>query len=231
MHVWLKQQVNTLEEESCERKEDMKIQFLARMSGWDIQGQNSETGQIRFERARFQTPSSVSFFGRGKVGVYKVQAHPREWGWLEGTNPKVLPPQKKSLKLGIWSSHFSRDLSQVVRRTPQDTPVPLYTRTSPSPIKYWPSPSSRGESSVSSSQPIICVPKRTHRVPPRMSSLFVLSARFLQAFSKEKLTPPRRTFAKRIERKFIGGDCHSVINYTKEVPENYNFLSCYDNFA
>ena len=40
-------------------------------------------------------------------------------------------PQKNSSKQGIWSSHFLRDLSQVVRRTPWDTPVPFYTRTSP----------------------------------------------------------------------------------------------------
>ena len=33
----------------------------------------------------------------------------------------------------IWSSHFLRDLSQVVRSTPRDTPVSFCTRTSPSP--------------------------------------------------------------------------------------------------
>ena len=51
-----------------------------------------------------------------------------------------------SLKQGIWSSHFCRDLSQVVRCTPWDTPVPFYTRTSPlpricesicGPSKFW----------------------------------------------------------------------------------------------
>ena len=41
---------------------------------------------------------------------------------------------QKLIKREIWSSQFSRDLSQVVRRTPRDTPVPLYTRTSPWPI-------------------------------------------------------------------------------------------------
>ena len=70
----------------------------------------------------------------GEVGAYKVQAYPREWGRQEGTSPKVSPPQQNSLKQGIQSSHLLRDLSQVVRRTPWDTPVPLYTRTSPLPI-------------------------------------------------------------------------------------------------
>ena len=42
--------------------------------------------------------------------------------------------------VGIWSSHFLRDLSQVVRRTLRDTPVLLYTRTSPFPIKIMGAP-------------------------------------------------------------------------------------------
>ena len=36
--------------------------------------------------------------GWGEVGVHKVQAYPREWGWLEGTSPKVFSPQKISFK-------------------------------------------------------------------------------------------------------------------------------------
>ena len=40
------------------------------------------------------------------------------------------PPSKTSSKQEIWSSQFLRDLSRVVRRTPRDTPVPPYTRTS-----------------------------------------------------------------------------------------------------
>ena len=69
------------------------------------------------------------------MGAYKAQAYPREWGWLEGTSPKVFPPLKNSLKLGLWSSHLLRDLSQVVRRTLRDTPVPFYNLTSPLPRK------------------------------------------------------------------------------------------------
>ena len=64
------------------------------------------------------------------MGAYKVQAYPRGGGRLEGTSLKVFPPQKKSLKQGIWSSQFLTDPSQVVQRTPQDTPVPFFTRTS-----------------------------------------------------------------------------------------------------
>ena len=45
--------------------------------------------------------------------------------------PKTFSPPKKSSKQEIWSSQFFRDLSQVVRRTLRDTPVPLYTRYFP----------------------------------------------------------------------------------------------------
>ena len=60
-----------------------------------------------------------------------VQAHPKARGRQARTSPNVFPPQKSSSKQGIWSSQFLRDLSQIVRRTLRDTPVPLYTRISP----------------------------------------------------------------------------------------------------
>ena len=63
----------------------------------------------------------------------RLQAYPRVRRRLPGTSLKVFPSQRNSLKQGIWSSHFCRDLSQLVGCTPRDTPVPLYTRTSP-----WP---------------------------------------------------------------------------------------------
>ena len=43
-------------------------------------------------------------------------------------SPNAFSPQKNSSKQGIWSSQFFRDLFQVVRRTPRDTPVPLLVR-------------------------------------------------------------------------------------------------------
>ena len=47
------------------------------------------------------------------------------------------PVQEKLFKThGIWRSRFSRDLSQVVGRTPRDTPVPFCTCTSAWP-KQW----------------------------------------------------------------------------------------------
>ena len=51
----------------------------------------------------------------------------------------MFPPQKNLFKTRDLELPFLRDLSQVVRRTPWDTPVPLYTRTSPLPtfvVKY-----------------------------------------------------------------------------------------------
>ena len=47
----------------------------------------------------------------------------------------MFPPHKTSFKQGIWSLFFWGDLFQAVCRTPRDTPVPFYTRTSPSPTK------------------------------------------------------------------------------------------------
>ena len=72
-------------------------------------------------------------FRGGEVGAYKVQAYPKVWGRLAGTSPKTFSPSKNSSKREIRSSQFFRDLSQFVRRTPRDTPVPQNTRTSP-----WP---------------------------------------------------------------------------------------------
>ena len=69
--------------------------------------------------------------GEGKWGRQKRRRIPKCEGDWQGRVAKVFPPQKTSSKQGIWSSQFLRDLSQVVRRTPWDTPVPLYTRTSP----------------------------------------------------------------------------------------------------
>ena len=56
-------------------------------------------------------------------------------------SPKTFSPPKNSSKQEIWSSQNFRDLSQFVRRTPRDTPVPLYTRTSP-----WPTLAHRNRS-------------------------------------------------------------------------------------
>ena len=61
-------------------------------------------------------------------------------GGVAGTSPKTFSRSKNSSKQEIWSSQFFRDLSQFVRRTPRDTPVPLYTRTSP-----WPRGDSKKE--------------------------------------------------------------------------------------
>ena len=54
---------------------------------------------------------------------------------------------------GFWSSQLLMDLSQVVRRTPRDTPVPLYTGTSPSVHQYFPTAKtdSKKDSSVDKS--------------------------------------------------------------------------------
>ena len=71
--------------------------------------------------------------GEGKWGRKKCRSIPRSVRETGRDESQSVPHQKNSSKQGIWSSPFLRDLSQVVRRTPQDTPVPLHTRTSP-----WP---------------------------------------------------------------------------------------------
>ena len=74
-------------------------------------------------------------WGRGSGGVKSagVSQSVRQTGRDESQS--VPSPEKLSSKQGIWSSQYLRDLSQVARRTPRDTPVPLYTRTSSWPIQ------------------------------------------------------------------------------------------------
>ena len=76
--------------------------------------------------------------GSGGVKSAGVPQSVRETGRDESQS--VPSPEKNSTKQGIWSSQFLRDLSQVVRCTPRDTPVPLCTRTSPWPTKGFPGP-------------------------------------------------------------------------------------------
>ena len=71
-----------------------------------------------------------STWGRGSGGVKSagISQSVRETGRDESQS---VPSQQNSSKKGIWSSQIFRALSQVVRCTPRDTPVPLCTRTSP----------------------------------------------------------------------------------------------------
>ena len=73
--------------------------------------------------------------GEGKWGRKKYRRIPKCEGDQQGRVPKRSLHPKNSSKQEIRSSQFFRDLSQVVRRTPRDTPVPLYTRTSPWPTE------------------------------------------------------------------------------------------------
>ena len=78
----------------------------------------------------FNNPSenNKKSWERGSGGVRSTSAS------QVGTSPKVSSPEK-SLKPGVsWSSSFLRDLSQVVSRTPWDTAVPFYIRTSQWPL-------------------------------------------------------------------------------------------------
>ena len=83
-------------------------------------------------RGHFKYPSFFSW-GRGSGGVKSagVSQSVRETGRDESQS---VPSPENSSKQGIWSSQIFRDLSQVVRRTPRDTPVHLYTQTSPGQI-------------------------------------------------------------------------------------------------
>ena len=61
----------------------------------------------------------------------KVQASPKVLGKLAGKSLKVLSPQKNSSNKRFGAPIFLRDLSQVVDRTPRDTPVTFCTCTTP----------------------------------------------------------------------------------------------------
>ena len=96
---------------------------------WEFQAKSGSSGSCRL---------FLHFLlGEGKWGRKKYRRIPKCEGRLAGTSPKTFSPPKNSSKQEIWSSQIFRDLSQVVRRTPRDTPVPLYTRTSPWPILTW----------------------------------------------------------------------------------------------
>ena len=74
---------------------------------------------------------------RGSGGRTKCRRIPESEGDWKGRIPKCALPQRKKKKLFKTRDlelPFLRDLSQVVRRTPRDTPVPFYTRTSPWPM-------------------------------------------------------------------------------------------------
>ena len=77
--------------------------------------------------------SSTRFWERGSGGAQSTSVSQRVRVTGRDESQSVPSPQKNSSKLGIWSSHFLRDLSHVVRSTPRDTPALLYTCTSPFP--------------------------------------------------------------------------------------------------
>ena len=83
--------------------------------------------------------AAVSFFlSRDHIGL--LEAGPKMNNNSKTTigdkiTQNVLSTQKL-FKTRDLELPFFRDLSRVVRRTPRDTPVPLYTRTSPWPILH-----------------------------------------------------------------------------------------------
>ena len=72
--------------------------------------------------------------GEGKWGRTKYRRIPESEGDWKGRVPKCSLP-RKLFKTRDLELPFLRDLFRVVRRTPRDTPVLLYTRTSPFPMK------------------------------------------------------------------------------------------------
>ena len=66
----------------------------------------------------------------GKCGVPSTGASCLVSGTRRDEFQSVPSPGTSSLKQGFCSSHYLRDLSQVVGRTLWETPVPFYTRTS-----------------------------------------------------------------------------------------------------
>ena len=100
------------------------------------------------------TLSSTAWRGRlpGKWG-HTSTAVSQTMRLLAGMSPKVFPPPKKSwnFKLATGQIRFRRAVLWVRFQTPNSVSFLALTEF-------------REENSVSSSQPIICVPKRTHRV-------------------------------------------------------------------
>ena len=79
----------------------------------------------------------VPRLGEGKWGRKKHRRIPKCEGDYQGRVPKRSLHPKTLQNKRFGAPNFFRDLSQFVRRTPRDTPVPLYTRTSPWPTRRF----------------------------------------------------------------------------------------------
>ena len=140
----------------------------------------SETGGTRFQRARFQTPSSVSFLSTALL-LNEVSEKSRET-WYEVSEifseicsescPEIHPDISCAFLAGrkVLPQNFTRFFPSEISNF-KSTSKSNFTKHFTthfcrlgSPKVFLALTEFRGESSVSSSRPFICVPKRTHRV-------------------------------------------------------------------
>ena len=100
----------------------------------DLQKLLSEKLWAEFSFPIYRRCSGNADWGRGSGGVKSTGVSQRVRETNRDESQCVPSPEKLFKTRDLELPQFLRDLSQVVRCTPWDTPVPLYTRTS-----LWPS--------------------------------------------------------------------------------------------
>ena len=76
--------------------------------GWSVLGPFSETGRMRFRRARFQTPSSVSFFGPERVpGRELSELLSAYYLWAKANSPSLSQNSPSLPQNSVRLSEFS----------------------------------------------------------------------------------------------------------------------------
>ena len=119
----------------------------------DVSNTFSETGRIRFRRVRFQTPSSVPLTLHSLFLAQKRQGtSEKSKDFPTCRSPKIIG--KESKKCTKKQGKSQNDKSKEDEKS-KDWKVR---------VKFLALTEFRGESSVSSFWPVICVPKRTHPV-------------------------------------------------------------------
>ena len=128
---------------------------------------DSETGRIRFRRARFQTPNSVSLllgcrkWGFKRWGFKQIRVYLRKKAFF--LRFLDFPGALRTLRKRAKKGDFGR-FRQISRKGGQTPLKPPFVTPPFAAAQFLALTELCGENSVSSSQPIICVPKRTHQV-------------------------------------------------------------------
>ena len=124
---------------------------------------------LQERREKTQTLNFQAYQQRGSGGVQSAAVSQSVRGTRRDEPPSA-PFPEKPFKTRDLELPFLRDLSQVVGRTPWDTPVPFYTRTSP-----WPKVSAHKREQTHADK---CEEMQNQRITPP----FILSVKHFSVF-------------------------------------------------